>query len=628
MAVGTKTGPSLDVDWLADLAGQIRVDAIRAAGNAGSGHPSSSLSAADLMAVLLARHLRYDWSAPDNPANDHLIFSKGHASPLLYATFKAAGAITDDELVGTYRRLGSRLQGHPTPAAPWVDVATGSLGQGLPVGVGVALAGRYLDHLPFHVWVLCGDSEMAEGSIWEALDKAAHYRLSNLTVLVDVNRLGQRGPTELEWDLGAYQRRVEAFGCRAVCVDGHDVAAVDTALGTARDDDVPTVVLAKTVKGKGVPEIEDRNGYHGKPLKPDVAERAVEALGGVRQLRVQPNPPEPAPPGARPRRSHQPAGGGVTVELPRYDKGAKVATRQAYGDALRALGARPDVVALDGEVADSTHSEEFQDAFPDRFFEMYISEQQMVGAAVGLQVRGYRPFASTFAAFLSRAYDFIRMAGISRADICLSGSHAGTEIGQDGPSQMALEDLAAMRAIHGSTVLYPSDAVSCAALVATLADLSGVGYLRTTRGGYPVLYDNGETFPVGGSKLLRDGDRVTLVGAGVTVHNCLAAAQTLAEAGIAARVLDLYSVKPVDRDALVLAVRATGGRLVVVEDHYPQGGLCAAVLEALADLGEPLHVAQLAVRDLPGSGTPTELMDAAGIGPDAIVAAAHSLAGA
>jgi len=617
MAVGTNTGTRMDQAAVADLAAQIRVDAIRAAGSAGSGHPTSSLSAADLMAVLLARHLRYDWSAPDNPGNDHLIFSKGHASPLLYSTFKAAGAISDDELVNTYRRFGSRLQGHPTPALPWVDVATGSLGQGLPIGVGVAIAGRYLDHLPYHVWVLCGDSETAEGSIWEALDKASYYRLANLTVLVDVNRLGQRGPTELEWDLTAYQRRVEAFGCRAVCVDGHDLAAVDEALRTAREDDAPTVVLARTVKGKGVPEIEDKNGYHGKPLKPDVAERAIASLGGVRQLTAPPNPPDPVS-FTRPDAS-------VKVDLPRYDKGAKVPTRQAYGDALRAMGARPDIVALDGEVGDSTHAEEFGEAFPDRYFEMYIAEQQMVAAAVGLQVRGYRPFAASFAAFFSRAYDFIRMAAISRADICLSGSHAGTEIGQDGPSQMALEDLASLRAIFGSTVLYPSDAVSCAALVSAMADLPGISYLRTTRGGYPVLYDNDEDFPVGGSKLLRDGDGVALAGAGVTVHNCLAAADTLAGSGISARVLDLYSVKPVDRAALVDAVRATGGRLVVVEDHYPQGGLGAAVLEALADLGEPLHVTHLAVRDLPGSGTPKELMDAAGIGPDAIVAAARAL---
>jgi transketolase len=618
MAVGTKTGPTLDQAFLADLASQLRVDSIRAAGNAGSGHPTSSLSAADLLAVLLARHLRYDWSAPDNPANDHLIFSKGHATPLLYATFKAAGAISDDELVNTYRKAGSRLQGHPTPAIPWVDVATGSLGQGLPICVGIGLAGRYLDHLPYHVYALCGDSEMAEGSIWEALDKASHYRLGNLTVLVDVNRLGQRGPTELEWDLPAYQRRVEAFGCRALCVDGHDLAAIDAALAEARADDAPTVVLARTVKGKGVPDVEDRNGYHGKPLKPDVAERAIAALGGVRQLRVEPNPPE----SGQPRR----ATGQGTVELPTYERGAKVPTRKAYGDTLRALGVRPEIVALDGEVADSTHSEEFAEAFPDRYFEMYISEQQMIAAAVGLQVRGYRPFASTFAAFLTRAFDFVRMAAISRADMSLSGSHAGTEIGADGPSQMALEDLAMMRAVHGSTVLYPSDAVSCAALTAAMADQSGISYLRTTRGGYPVLYDNGDAFPVGGSRMLRDGDGVTLAGAGVTVHNCLAAAQTLDGEGISARVLDLYSVKPVDRAALVDAVRATGGRIVVVEDHYPQGGLGSAVLEALADLGEPVRLTQLAVRDLPGSGTSAELMDAAGIGPDAIVAAARALA--
>jgi transketolase len=618
MAVATKTGSTLDEAWLAELAGQLRVDAIRAAGSAGSGHPSSSLSAADLMAVLLARHLRYDWAAPDNPANDHLIFSKGHASPLLYATFKAAGAISDDELINTYRRFGSRLQGHPTPAAPWVEVATGSLGQGLPAGVGIALAGRYLDHAPYHVWVLCGDSETAEGSIWEALDKAAHYRLANLTVLVDVNRLGQRGPTELEWDLDAYQRRVEAFGCRALPVDGHDLAQIDAALSQARDGDTPTVVLAKTVKGKGVPQIEDRNGYHGKPLKPEVADQAVADLGGVRNLRVPARPPEAAVGGV-------PGPGGVQVRRPSYERGAKVATRAAYGEALRALGARPDVVALDGEVSDSTHAEQFAEAYPDRYFEMFISEQQMVGAAVGLQVRGYRPFASSFAAFLSRAYDFVRMAGVSGADICLSGSHAGTEIGQDGPSQMGLEDLAAMRAVHGSTVVYPSDAVSCAALLVQLADRRGVSYLRTTRGGYPVLYDNAEDFPVGGSKLLRDGSDVALLGAGVTVHNCLTAADALAGGGVRARVLDLYSVKPVDRAALVDAVATTGGRLVVVEDHYPEGGLGGAVLEALADLDRPVRVTHLAVRDLPGSGTPKELMDAAGIGPDAVVAAARAL---
>ncbi len=622
MAVRTTTANGLraaDLDALGDLAAQLRADSVRSSSSAGSGHPSSSLSAADLLAVLLSRHLRYDWTDPGNPANDHLIFSKGHASPLLYSVFKAAGAISDDELVNTYRKFGSRLQGHPTPVLPWVDVATGSLGQGLPVGVGIALAGRCLDQLPYHVWVICGDSEMAEGSIWEALDKASHYGLGNLTALVDVNRLGQRGPTELGWDLDAYRRRVEAFGCEAVPIDGHDLEQIDAALTRARDAQHPTVVLARTVKGRGVPEIEDENGFHGKPLKPDVAERAVAAFGGVREIVVPASPPDPVP-------VRSPDGGGL-VQLPRYDKGAKVATRKAYGEALRALGARPTVVALDGEVSDSTHAEDFAKAHPDRFFEMFISEQQMVAAAVGLQVRGYRPFVSTFAAFLSRAYDFIRMAAISRADLALCGSHAGVEIGADGPSQMGLEDLASMRAVHGSTVLYPCDAVSCAALVEQMAGRNGISYLRTTRGTYPVLYDNDESFPIGGSKQLRGGpdDRVALIGAGVTVHNCLSAADALAGQGVAARVIDLYSVKPVDRDALVDAVRATGGRLVVVEDHYPQGGIGAAVLEALSDLGQPLRVTHLAVRDLPTSGSSGELMDAAGIGTDAIVEAARAL---
>ncbi|MFE9689473.1 transketolase [Micromonospora sp. NPDC005806] len=603
---------------LGELAAQLRVDSIRCSTRAGSGHPTSSLSAADLLAVLISRHLRYDWSYPGNRANDHLIFSKGHASPLLYAVFRAAGAISEQELMDTYRQSRSRLQGHPTPVLPWVDVATGSLGQGLPVGVGIALAGQYLDQLPFHVWVLCGDSEMAEGSIWEALDKAGHYGLRNLTAIVDVNRLGQRGATELEWDLDTYRRRVEAFGCQGIVVDGHDLVAIDEVLGRARQASGPTVVLARTVKGKGVPEIENKPDWHGKALKPDMAERAVAALGGVRQIRVTAPPPEPLPPSGPPAAVQPPA-------LPEYPKGEKVATRNAYGDALRALGARKDVVALDGEVSDSTRADKFGEAYPDRFFEMFISEQQLVAAAVGLQVRGYRPFAATFAAFLSRAYDFIRMAAISQADIALSGSHAGVEIGPDGPSQMGLEDLAAMRAVQGSTVLYPSDAVSCAALVAQLVDREGISYLRTTRGKYPVLYDNGDVFPIGGSKLVRDGDDVALIGAGVTVHNCLAAADELTREGIDSRVIDLYSVKPLDRQRLLDAVRATGGRLVVVEDHYPEGGLGSAVLEALADLAEPVRVTHLAVRGLPGSATPTQQMNQAGIGVDAIVRAARAL---
>ena len=623
MATATGGLTARDVEFLRELGQQLRVDSVRCSTAAGSGHPTSSMSAADLVAVLLARHLVYDWQRPDLPGNDHLIYSKGHASPLCYAMLKAAGAIDDAELL-TFREFGSRLQGHPTPALPWVDVATGSLGQGLPIAVGVALAGRFLDRLPYHVWALCGDSEIAEGSIWEAIDKAGHYRLGNLTALVDVNRLGQRGPTEYGWDVEVYRRRFEAFGARAIVIDGHDVEQIDGALAEARRaTDRPTVVVARTIKGRGFPEIEDHEGWHGKALPPDMAERAIAHMGGVRHIVVEGHLPEPGdPPHPVP-----PPPGGREIDLPRYGVGDKVATRKAYGDALLALGARPDVVAMDGEVSNSTHADEFAKAYPDRFFEMFIAEQMLVSAAVGVSVRGYVPFASTFAAFLSRAYDFIRMAGISQVDIRLSGSHAGVEIGQDGPSQMALEDLAAMRAVHGSTVLYPSDATSAAKLTAAMADTKGISFLRTTRGGYPVLYGPDEEFPVGGSKVLRssDQDQVALIGAGVTLHNCLAAAEELAGEGIRARVIDLYSVKPVDVGTLREASAATGGRLLVAEDHYPEGGMGAAVMEALALEASPPRVAHCAVRGLPASGRPEELMEAAGISAGRIAAAAREL---
>jgi transketolase len=620
-SVDRRTLPALA--FVGEVAQQIRVDGIRASTKAGSGHPTSSMSAADLIAVLAARHLRYDFEHPELANNDHLIFSKGHASPLLYGLYKAAGAITDQELM-TYRTFGSRLQGHPTPIIPWVDVATGSLGQGLAVAVGVALAGRYLDHLPFHVWVLCGDSELAEGSIWEALDKAGHYGLSNLTAIFDVNRLGQRGPTEYEWDLDIYRRRVEAFGCRAIVIDGHDLVEIDEALTSARaDGDRPSVVIARTIKGKGFKEIENKDGWHGKALPPDLAEKAIAELGGERDLRIDVRPPEAL-------ESASSKAADTAVNLPAYALGDKVATRKAYGDALRALGARHDIVALDGEVSNSTHADEFKNAYPDRFFEMFIAEQQMVASAVGLSVRGYIPFASTFAAFFSRAYDFIRMAGVSQVSIRLSGSHAGCEIGADGPSQMALEDIASLRAVHTSTVLYPSDAVSTAKLVAQMADLRGISYIRTTRGAYPVLYGNDEQFPIGGSKVVRQSpsDVVTLIGAGVTLHACIAAAVRLLKNDISCRVIDLYSVKPIDIATLRAASEATAGRLVVVEDHYPEGGLGAAVMEALALEENPPRVTHLAVRDLPGSASPEELMAAAGIDADAIVAAVNTLIGA
>ncbi len=610
------------LDQARRLAVQLRVDSIRCSTQAGSGHPTSSLSAADLMAVLLINHLRYDWDRPDLPANDHLIFSKGHASPLLYSMFRAVGVVSEEELIKTYRQLGARLEGHPTPVLPWVDVATGSLGQGLPDAVGVCLAGRYLDKLDYHVWVLCGDSETAEGSVWEALDKASYYKLGNLTAIVDVNRLGQRGPTELEWDLDRYAARVDAFGCRSMVIDGHDPEAIDRSLADARSHpDQPTVVLAQTIKAKGVPELEDRNGWHGKALPADMAERAIADLGGPSDLRITTHPPASGTPAI----SADPT---AAVTLPTYTVGDEVATRAAFGAALAALAARPEVVVVDGEVGNSTHAEEFQKVCPQRYFEIFIAEQQLVATAVGLAVRGYVPFASTFAVFFSRAFDFIRMAGISEVNVRLVGTHAGVEIGEDGPSQMALEDLASLRAVHGSVILYPSDAPSTVHLVAQMADTTGIVYLRATRGAYPVIYPADESFEIGGSKVhrARADDQVALIGAGVTLHECLDAAEELAGSDIAVRVIDVYSVKPIDRDTLVEACRVTDSRLVVVEDHYPEGGIGSAVLEALADASvPPLQFAHLAVSGLPTSGTPAELLDAVGISSRHIVDAARRL---
>jgi transketolase len=618
------------LDTVSDLAAQLRVDSIRSSTSAGSGHPTSSMSAADLLAVLVARHLRYDWDDPASPANDHLIFSKGHASPLLYSVFRAVGVVSEDELINGYRRFGQRLEGHPTPILPWVDVATGSLGQGLPDGVGVALAGKYLDKLPYRIWVLCGDSELAEGSIWEALDKASHYQLSNMIVMVDVNRLGQSGRTDLGWDIEAYAARVGAFGARVIAIDGHDLADIDAAFSAAEaatSGDRPTVILAKTIKGKGFSEVENKEGWHGRPFPPDMAERAIAELGGVRNLTVRGPRPEPAAGADAGAAAAAPAG----ATLPDYAVGDKVATRKAYGDALVALGAAdPKVVALDGEVKNSTFALEFATAYPDRYFEMYIAEQQMVAAATGLAVRGYKPFASTFAAFFTRAYDFIRMGAISGRDVRLAGSHAGVEIGADGPSQMALEDLAMMRAVHGSTVLYPADGTSTAVLVKAMAATPGISYMRTTRGAYPGLYPSGETFPVGGSKVLRSGeqDAVTLVGAGVTLHECLGAAEQLAAEGINARVIDCYSVKPIDTATLTAAAQATGGCFVVAEDHHPEGGLGEAVTSALVAAGQQnLTIAHLAVREMPGSGSGAELLAWAGIDAEHIAAAARELAG-
>ena len=617
----TTTQTDANVQQWTNLAQQLRVDSIRCTTAAGSGHPTSSMSAADLMAVLLTGYLHYDFDNPQNPNNDHLVFSKGHASPLLYALFKAAGAITDEELL-TLRKFGSRLEGHPTPVLPWVEVATGSLGQGLPIGAGIALAGKYLDKLPYHVWVLLGDSEMAEGSQWEAFDHASHYKLDNLVAILDVNRLGQRGETMLGWNTTAYATRAEAFGWNAIVIDGHDFDEIDKAFARAvQPNGMPTVIIAKTVKGKGVSFLENVNGWHGKALNKEQEEQALKELKPVRSQTFPVQEPENGRP--------DPEAPKKALELPKYDSKEAVATRKAYGDALQALGAaNPDVIGLDGEVSNSTYAEEFAKAYPDRYFEQYISEQQMVAAAVGMSVRHKIPFASTFAAFFTRAYDFIRMAAISRANIRLCGSHAGVSIGEDGPSQMGLEDLAMMRAVFGSTVLYPCDANQTAQLVAQMADHGGIVYMRTTREKTPVLYSPDEEFMIGGSKVIHQSDRdeVTIVAAGVTVFEALKAYEQLKSQRIMVRVIDAYSVKPIDEETLMLAEEEAGSKFVVVEDHWPEGGLGEAVLEAFTMRDGPIpEVVKLAVQAMPGSGTPAELMEEAGISADHIVRAVRAL---
>src|SRR6266513_1372455 len=568
----------MDAKQLQELGQQFRVDSIRCAAAAKSGHPTSGMSAADLMAVLIANHYRYDFDNPKQATNDRLVFSKGHASTLYYAILRAVGAITDEELL-TYRKFASMLEGHPTPLIPWVDVATGSLGQGLPIGVGMGLAAKYLDRLPNRVWVLCGDSEMAEGSMWEAFEHASHYELDQLTAIIDVNRLGQRGETMIGWNTGVYVERARAFGWNAIEVDGHEVEEIDRAYKQAEETKGrPTVIVARTIKGKGVKAVEDKDGWHGKPL--DDPDAAIEELGGIRNIHVDVTKPEPAEPHEFP---HGP------LELPRYELGQEVATRKAYGEALAALGsARGDVVALDGEVSNSTFAEIFKQAHPDRFFEMYIAEQQLIAAAVGLHARGWNAFASTFAAFFSRAYDFVRLAAISRVDLRLAGSHAGVSIGEDGPSQMALEDIASLRAIHSSTVLQPCDANQTAKLVAAMADTEGIVFLRTLRPNTPVIYDADEDFEIGGSRVLRSSvtDDVTVVASGVTVPEAMQAAETLA------------------------------GEDIGVRD---------AVLAGLAESGAEARVVKLAVDDMPRSGKPAELLAAFGIDADGIANAARQL---
>lgn len=595
---------------------------------AGSGHPTTCLSAADLMAALFFHSLRYDVSNPDNPLNDRFVLSKGHAAPLLYAAWAEAGAVPVERLK-TLRRIDSELEGHPTPRFKWAEVATGSLGQGLSIANGMALAAK-MDKLPYRVYALLGDGEVAEGGVWEAIAFASHYKLDNLTAIVDVNRLGQSAPTMLQHDLETYARRFEAFGWRAFTVDGHDFKQILRALDEARTVvGKPTVILAKTLKGKGVSFLEDKEGWHGRPLPKDLAEKALqelalteEQIALARSLKVQP------PTDSVPELPVVPEDWHKRIKLPRYELGQQVATREAYGDGLVALGkVNPQIVALDGDVKNSTFSEKFLAAFPERFVECFIAEQNMVGVAVGLATRGKIPFASSFACFLMRAYDFIRMAGIGTANVKFCGSHAGVSIGEDGPSQMGLEDIAAMRAIPRSIVLYPCDAVSTVKLVAEMAKYQGIAYLRTTRPKTPVIYNNDEEFPAGGCKVLRSSpnDVVTVVAAGITVFEALKAYEVLSNEGIKIRVIDLYSVKPLDEATLIRCALETNRLIITVEDHYPEGGIGDAVASAVSKEGIRVH--KLAVNDIPRSGKPEELMDMFGISVKAIVQKVRQLLG-
>ena len=605
---------------LEDVATHLRIDSIRATTAAKSGHPSSSASAADLVAAIFFDAMRVDIERPRDVAGDRFVLSKGHAAPVLYAAWAELGALKREDLL-TLRQIDSDLEGHPTPRLPFVDVATGSLGQGLGVGLGLAL-GAKLASTDARVFVLLGDGEVAEGAVWEAAQMAGYRALDNLVAVVDVNALGQSGPTMLGHDVDAYRRRFAAFGWRAQAIDGHDLSQIVAALRRARRTrGAPSVVIARTVKGKGITEIEGLPGWHGKPLAPDAAERAVAALE-ARLHHV------PAPPVQRPR-THRPSAAvlrpaGTPPDAP---TGA-IATREAYGQALVRLGAGDArVLALDGDVKNSTYAERFADTYPDRFVEGFIAEQNMVSVAAGLAAQGFVPFVSSFACFLTRAADQIRIAGISRSNIKLCGSHAGVSIGEDGPSQMALEDLALFRAVPDAVVLYPADGVATDACVRLAASYRGLVYIRTTRMKTEALYGADEAFTIGGLKVVRshDGDRLTIVAAGITLHEALAAAEELSRKGTPVRVADLYCLKPIDRGALVELARATGDTLLTVEDHYAEGGLGAAVTEALSDSRVTVH--RLAVREIPRSGTPRQLLERYGIGRGAIVRAVDGILG-
>jgi transketolase len=609
---------------LKNIATQLRIDSIRSTSEAGSGHPTSCCSMADILAALFFAEMRFDPKDPHNPDADRFVLSKGHAAPILYAAWAEAGAFDRAELL-KLRQIGSDLEGHPTPRLPFVDVATGSLGQGICAAVGSALNARRIMS-GYRTYVLLGDGESAEGSVWEAANVAAMDRLDSLCGITDVNALGQSRATMWQHDMEQFARRWRAFGWHAIVIDGHDMGAILHALEEARNTkNQPTMILARTLKGKGVSFAEGKDGWHGRAYKK--GEEMDSAIAELEQQRLPLAKGNPAMTIARPTSPPRGAPASKPMAQPAYKMGEMVATREAYGVAIAKLGeADPRVVALDADVKNSTFSDKFEKVLPERFYENFIAEQVMVGAAMGLAARGAIPFPSTFACFLTRAADFIRMAAISNLNVKLAGSHAGISIGEDGPSQMALEDLAMCRAQPNFTVLYPCDAVSAERLVALAASHPGPAYIRTSRPKTPVVYSNDETFTVGGLKVLRQSaqDVATVVGAGITVFEALRAYDQLMAAGTAIRVIDLYSVSPVDRDGLVAAARATGERLITVEDHYAAGGIGDAVAEAVAHAG--VAVRRLAVREIPRSGKPEELVERFGISASHIVDAVRALA--
>ncbi len=608
---------------LQHIAARLRIASVRSTTEAGSGHPSSCCSAADIVSALFFGHMRFDPRDPQHDDNDRFVLSKGHAAPLLYAAWAEAGAVAEDDL-WRLRQIDCDLEGHPTPRLPFVDVATGSLGQGICAAIGIALNARRIDSV-HRTYVLVGDGESAEGSVWEAAHVGAQYGLDNLCGITDVNALGQSRATQWRHDMEAYRDRWSAFGWHAIVVDGHDVAALLDALEEAgRTTGCPTMILAETVKGKGVSFMEGKAEWHGKPVKKGGDfDRAIGEL--ERQLVPGSATPSIAPPPTRADRAAAPATAPKLPAAPAYELGSEVATRVAYGSALAALGdADPRIVALDADVGNSTFSQTFEASHPKRFYQTYIAEQAMVGVAMGLASRGAIPFPSSFACFLTRASDFIRMAGIGQLNVKLAGSHAGVSIGEDGPSQMALEDLAMMRGVPGCAVLYPCDGVSSERLVEAAAAYDGMAYIRTSRPKTPVIYTPADEFVVGGSKVLREsGDDVaTVVAAGVTVFEAIKAHEALASDGVSVRVIDAYSIQPIDKATLVAAGHQTGGRIITVEDHYSVGGLGDAVSEAVADDG--IVVARLAVREVPRSGGAAELLERFGISAAHIIRAVRA----